>query len=229
MTRASVVLDFDGTVLDTEASVYQVWAELWDDHGHQLALGDWQRNIGTEDIFDPWVELEERIGRSLDEALHDHRHSRQDQLLAQLEPRLGVLRWLTDAEALGVPVGIASSSPSEWVESHLIRLGLRDYFSCLVCRDGEVPAKPNPTSYLLACERLDADPLKSVAVEDSPHGVAAAVGAGLFTVAIPHRLTVELDLSSADIVTNSLDDLTVSEALAMASSRGREIAPGPSP
>ena len=217
MSGSCLVLDFDGTILDTEDSVYQVWAELWDDHGHELALADWQRNIGTEDVLDPWIELENRLGRPLDEALHDERHSRQDQLLAKLQPRSGVLRWLSEAEAMDVPVGIASSSPFEWVESHLVRLGIRDHFLCVVCRDDDVPAKPDPTSYQVACERLGADPGASVAVEDSPHGVTAAVGAGLFTVATPHRLTVGLDLSAADIVVGSLDELTLSETLARAS------------
>jgi HAD superfamily hydrolase (TIGR01509 family) len=219
VSGSCLVLDFDGTVLNTEDSVYQVWAELWDDHGHELALVDWQRNIGTEDVFDPWIELENRLGRPLEEALHERRHSRQDQLLAKLEPRSGVLRWLSEADAINVPVGIASSSPSGWVESHLVRLGIHHRFLCIVCRDDEVPAKPDPTSYQVACERLGADPGASVAVEDSPHGVTAAVGAGLFTVATPHRLTVGLDLSAADIVVGSLDELTLSETLERASVR----------
>jgi len=219
VSGSCLVLDFDGTILDTEDSVYQVWAELWDDHGHELALVDWQRNIGTEAVFDPWTELENRLGRPLDEALRERRHSRQDQLLADLEPRPGVLCWLSDAAAMGLPVGIASSSPSEWVESHLVRLGIRDRFLCIICRDEEVPAKPDPTSYQVACKRLGADPGNSVAVEDSPHGVTAAVGAGLFTVATPHRLTVGLDLTAADILVGSLDELTLSETLARATAR----------
>lgn len=219
VSGSCLVLDFDGTVLNTEDSVYQVWAELWDDHGHELALVDWQRNIGTEDVFDPWIELENRLGRPLDAVLHEHRRSRQDQLLAELEPRSGVLRWLSDAEAMNLPVGIASSSPSEWVESHLVRLGIRDRFSCVVCRDEEIPAKPDPTSYQVACKRLGADPVDSVAIEDSPHGVTAAVGAGLFTVATPHRLTVGLDLTAADIIVGSLDDLALSETLVRATAR----------
>jgi HAD superfamily hydrolase (TIGR01509 family) len=219
MSGPCLVFDFDGTVLNTENSVYQVWAELWDDHGHELTLTDWQRNIGGEDVFDPWVELENRLGRPLEEALHGRRDSRLDQLLAELEPRSGVLRWLADAKAMDLPVGIASSSPSEWVEPQLVRLGIRDHFSCIVCRDDGVPPKPDPTSYRVACERLGADPGASVAVEDSPRGVAAAVGAGLFTVATPHRLTVGLDLSGADIVAVSLDELTLSETLGQATVR----------
>ena len=213
------MLDFDGTVLDTEEPLYRAWSEVWDEHGHQLAMVDWQRNIGTDDAFDPQVELENRLGRTLDPNVNHRRLIRRDQIQARHEPRPGVVRWLSEARDTDIPVGIASSSPLEWVEGHLGRLGLSEFFSCLVCRDGEVPAKPAPTSYLLACERLGCDPKRSVAVEDSPHGVAAAVTAGLFTVAVPHGLTANLDLSAADLVAGSLNDLTLADALARASRR----------
>jgi HAD superfamily hydrolase (TIGR01509 family) len=214
--RACLVLDFDGTILDTEESRYRAWAELWEAHGHQLLLSDWQRNLGTDDSFDAWVELERRLGESLDPQWHQKRLLRRDEIQAELGPRPGVLNWLASARALGIPIGIASSSPLGWVESNLERLRLRDFFSCVVCRDDDTPAKPDPTSYLLACDYLDADPSGSVAVEDSPHGVSAAVSAGLFTVAVPHGLTASLDLSHAHLVVSSLTQVSLTDALALA-------------
>jgi HAD superfamily hydrolase (TIGR01509 family) len=216
---ACVVFDFDGTILDTEEPVYRSWAELWRDHGHDLALDTWQATIGTEDAFDPWTELEARVGAPLDPALHDTRRARRDELQTGIAPRPGVVAWLDRAARLGVPVGIASSSPAPWVEAHLERLGLRHHFACLACRDDGVPAKPDPTSYRLACARLGGRPELSVAVEDSPNGVAAAAAAGLFTVAVPHPLTDGLDFSAADAVVASLDDFSLEDALARARAR----------
>ncbi len=214
-----LVLDFDGTILDTEAPLYGSWAELWADHGHQLALADWQRNIGGDDLFDPWAELEARLGRPLDAGLHDRRRIRRDEFQASQPLRDGIVDWLAEAAARGVPVGVASSSSQEWVEGKLELLGIRDRFTALVCRSDVVPAKPEPTSYQLACARLGADPARSVAVEDSPRGVAAAVAAGLYTVAVPHPLTRNLDLSAAQLVVDSLERLTLTEALERAAFR----------
>ncbi|HEX3981968.1 MAG TPA: HAD-IA family hydrolase [Acidimicrobiales bacterium] len=221
--RVGLILDFDGTILDTEDSIFRSWAELWDHHGQRLDRSDWQQNIGTDDSFDPWAELEVRLGRPLDPALAHRRRLRRDELQAN-RPRSGVMAWLAQAEDAGLPVGIASSSPSRWVEGHLERLGIRDRFSCVVCRTDTVPAKPEPDCYRLACQHLAADPARSVAVEDSPHGVAAAVGAGLFTVAVPHPLTGDLDLSAADLVVASLDDLTLGDVVEMARRRRPERA-----
>jgi HAD superfamily hydrolase (TIGR01509 family) len=213
MIGSCLVLDFDGTILDTEEPLYRAWAELWADHGQQLVVADWQRNIGRDDLFDPWGELELRLGRALDPGLNDLRRKRRDEIQAQFRPRPGVTDWLAAAKELGLPVGIASSSPIDWVDGHLSRLGLRDQFSCIVCRDDEIPAKPSPISYLTVCERVHAEPSRSVAVEDSPHGVAAAVAAGLFVVATPHGLTSGLDFSQADIVASSLGDLRFTDVL----------------
>ena len=152
MDAACLVLDFDGTILDTEEPIYRSWSELWAEHGEELALSDWQRTIGTDGVFDPWNQLEQRLGRPLDPALHDRRRSRRDELQRRHQPRPGIIGWLDEADALGIPVGIASSSPAHWVEGHLERLGLRARFECLVCCDDEVPPKPDPTSYRL-CSR----------------------------------------------------------------------------
>lgn len=216
---AALVLDFDGTVLDTEIALYVAWSELWEAHGQELDLVHWQTLIGTDGVFDPWAALEERVGRPLDEVHRERRRRRRDELLHELEPRPGVLDWLAEAEQLGVPVGIASSSPEEWVDGHLCRLGLRDHVQHLVCVDDVIPAKPDPTSYRTACERLGGDPARSVAVEDSPHGLVAATGAGLFTVAVPHDLTSSLDLGIADVVLTSLEELSLGEALDQARRR----------
>ncbi|MGE3834552.1 MAG: HAD family hydrolase [Acidimicrobiia bacterium] len=219
MGGACLVLDFDGTVLDTEEPVYRSWWELWDEHGHELDRSAWQAIIGTGDHFDPLAELQGRLGRALESVLVERRRVRRDELQAEHHVRPGIEAWLDEAAGQGIPVGVASSSPIEWVDGHLRRLGLRDRFDALVCAGDGVPPKPDPTSYRLACERLGAVPSRSVAVEDSPHGVFAAVTAGLYTVAVPHGLTFDLDLSAAHVVADSLHHLTLADALDAAAAR----------
>jgi HAD superfamily hydrolase (TIGR01509 family) len=219
LPRGCLVFDFDGTILDTEESLFRSWSELWSDHGHQLERVDWQRNIGGVDLFDPWAELEIRLGRPLEPGLVDGRRHRRDQIQADQTVRDGVLAWLSEAEALGIAVGVASSSDHAWVDGHLDRLGIRHRFATLVCAGEDVPAKPEPTSYRVACARLGAEPNRSVAVEDSPTGVSAATAAGLYTVAVPHDLTRDLDLRRADVVVDSLSSLSVGEAFARATAR----------
>jgi HAD superfamily hydrolase (TIGR01509 family) len=228
VSDGGLVLDFDGTVLDTEEPIYRSWQELWAEHGHELALADWQATIGTEGVFDPWDQLERRVGRPLDPAWHDRRRARRDELQARHHLRPGILAWLDAAGALDIPVGVASSSSVGWVSGHLERLGIRQHFQVIVGVDDAVPPKPDPSSYLRCCHGLGVDPTCSVAVEDSVNGVAAASSAGLYTVAVPHALTEDLDFSRADVVVASLATLSLSDALD-AAGRKRAVRRAPRP
>jgi len=210
----ALVLDFDGTIVDTETTLFQAYAEVFEGHGHELDRALWASIIGTDSDWDPLADLEARLGAPLDQAVHDRRRSRRDELIVAAGIRPGILEWLDEADALDIPVGIASSSPIDWVERHLDRLGLLERIACFACCNEVIPAKPDPTSYRLACEALGADPRRSIAVEDSPHGVAAATAAGLFTVAVPHDLTSSLDLSAADLVVGSLTELSLAALIA---------------
>jgi len=221
-----LVLDFVGTILETEEPQYRAWAELWGEYGHELSVTEWQQHIGNLEAFDPEAELERRINRKIEGPRHVELRRRRAELQALTGLRPGIEEWLADARAMDLSVGIASSSPREWVEPHLDRLGLRSRFNCVVCADARVRSKPAPDSYLRACALMDADPHLSVAVEDSPHGVRAATSAGLFVLAVPHGLTSALDLSAADVTLGSLLEMGLADALARAVRRPGRHPPG---
>jgi beta-phosphoglucomutase-like phosphatase (HAD superfamily) len=69
---------------------------------------------------------------------------------------------------------------------------------------------PAPDLYLRACELLGIEPTRSVALEDSPPGVAAARAAGMLVLGIPSVAGVELE---ADHVFGSLADPQVQRVI----------------
>jgi putative hydrolase of the HAD superfamily len=107
-----------------------------------------------------------------------------------------------------VPIGVASSSSLDWLDRHLERLGLRDRLGAVIGSDvvGGV-GKPAPDVYLRACADLGADPVRSVAIEDSANGVTAAKAAGMVAVAVPSQITRFNDFGHADLVVDSVADL----------------------
>ena len=78
--------------------------------------------------------------------------------------------------------------------------------------------KPAPDVYLRACADLGADPSRSVALEDSAHGVTAAKAAGMSVVAVPSHITRLNDFAHADLVVDSLAGTSTRRA-ALASAR----------
>ena len=125
----------------------------------------------------------------------------------------GVVQHIDQARALGLKVGVASSSTSEWVRGHLARLGILEKFDCLRCRDDVANAKPEPDLYIAVLDCLGVKPSEAIAIEDSPNGVTAAKRAGLRCVAIPNSITARLDLSSADVLLGSLAEISLPDLL----------------
>lgn len=218
---AALVFDFDGTVLETESVEFSAWVEIYATFGASLGRHEWSACIGRRGGFDPYAVLAGRATMSLptDEELRAMKCSRVAELLEPVGPQPGVVDWIEQARRLGVPVGLASSSPREWVDCHLQRLGLQAHFDVLACWDGSLRAKPEPDTYLAACIALDADPGSSVAVEDSPNGLTAAARAGLFCVAVPNDMTRHLALDVADLVVDSLVGLPLEHVVALAGRR----------
>jgi beta-phosphoglucomutase-like phosphatase (HAD superfamily) len=117
-------------------------------------------------------------------------------------------------------LGIVSSNDRVWVDVHLSRLEIADTWDVIITADGDTErAKPNPAMYVEALTALGVGPTEAVALEDSPHGVAAAKAAGIFCVAIPNEVTAELDLSGADLTVGSLEALPLEQLLEAASAR----------
>ena len=64
---------------------------------------------------------------------------------------------------------------------------MRRHFLVLVSSDEVAHGKPEPDVYLTACARLEAEPGRAAAVEDSTNGIRAAAAAGLAVIAIPNK------------------------------------------
>jgi beta-phosphoglucomutase-like phosphatase (HAD superfamily) len=73
--------------------------------------------------------------------------------------------------------------------------------------------KPDPELFVVALAGLGLEAGQAVVFEDSPNGVLAARRAGLFTVAVPTRMTEMLPLEQADLRLSSLAELPLEELL----------------
>jgi HAD superfamily hydrolase (TIGR01509 family) len=214
MSFRAVIFDFDGLILDTEGPVYRSWLEVYEAHGEPLPFELWVQIVGsTTTSFHPQHHLEERLGRPLSQEALDRRIGRRTEMILA-EPVLpGIVQHIDAAKSFGLLLGLASSSTRDWVSAHLERLGILDRFDCIRCRDDVPRAKPEPDLYLAVLACLDVDAEEAFAIEDSPNGVLAAKRAGLRCVAIPNPITARLDLSQADLILNSLAEVTLPDLL----------------
>jgi HAD superfamily hydrolase (TIGR01509 family) len=211
----AILFDFDGTLLDTESIDLRTWTEVFDAHGVAVPLDRFALRIGTLTGPNEFDELDALLEAPCDRDAVTATRRRRELELLELEPlRPGVGQFLEAARDLGLRVGIVSSSSRSWIQSNLERLGLVDGWATIVCADGDTTrCKPSPALYLEALELLGVAANEAIAVEDSPNGIASARAAGIFCVGFPNDVTSTLDLSQADLVVESLGDVSLADLL----------------
>jgi HAD superfamily hydrolase (TIGR01509 family) len=211
-----LIFDFDGLILETEMPDYISWQGIYKAHGVELPLESWASILGgkAESDFDPYDYLEELIGKKVDrEAIWIKRRKDNIELIESQPILPGVESCLADAKKMGLKLGVASSSPENWVVGHLTRLGLLEKFDVICTADDVENTKPDPALFTLTAEKLGVKPDEVIVFEDSPNGVLGAKRAGMFVVAVPNPLSEQLDLSRADMILSSLEEISLPELL----------------
>ena len=215
----ALVFDFDGLIVDTEVPIFRAWQRIYREHGQDLPLQQWLTIIGTASgPFDPVIDLAKKTGAKLDaqelKAL-EVLYYQEATALQQLLP--GVIDYLVAARQLGLKTAVASSSTRKWVMDHLNRLGIGGRFDAIICREDVKRTKPDPDLYLTALQRLGVQPAEAIAFEDSSNGIHAAKAAGLLCVVVPNLLTVDLDLTEADLRLLTLEAMPLRDVIKEAS------------
>jgi HAD superfamily hydrolase (TIGR01509 family) len=184
---SAVLLDMDGTLLDTEKVYFDSLVAALELHGF------------TDDIVAlchsmiglPGPECEllllDRYGEDfpLTGIRRAFAANRDEFFRAGLPLKRGAVDLLDALEACAFPKAIVTSSSRDSADQHLTLAGIRSRFEMILTRDDVARCKPHPDLYLLAAARLGAKPETCVAVEDSNHGVAAAHAAGAITIMVP--------------------------------------------
>jgi HAD superfamily hydrolase (TIGR01509 family) len=147
-----------------------------------------------------------------------------DRMAAQYDVRLPLLPGAVEVvERLGRrwPLGLASSSPRRLINTVLEAAGLAQRFQVTISTEEVGAGKPSPVVYQTVVWRLGVDPVQAVAIEDSSNGLRSAATAGLGVLAVPNAdfPPSEDALALAEIIVNSLDEIT----LELVASMGRRV------
>ncbi|MGN9784441.1 HAD family hydrolase [Nonomuraea sp. ZG12] len=203
----AVFFDMDGLLVDTERVWLEVETEVmaglggqWTpEHQTHLVGGSMERTVGY---------MLAVSGSSASPA-----EVRESMITGMVARLAGGVRVMPGADELlealrdeGVPVALVTSSLPEIADAVLKSVG-RDRFDAIVTAGDVVRPKPDPEPYLTAARLLGAEPVRSVVLEDSPTGVAAATAAGCAVVAVPSLLPIEA--APGRLVVPSLTEVTV--------------------
>jgi beta-phosphoglucomutase len=209
MASRAVLFDFNGTLSDDEPIVCAIFQELFAERGRPLSTETYFSELaGTSDpeIVRAWLGAE-------DPALVAEKVARYRARVEDGSTVYEAAREAVRVAASEAAVGVVSGATREEIAPALTAAGLDEFVAAMVTVDDVSQGKPDPEGYLVALERLGAEPKGSVAFEDSEPGIEAALAAGLRCVAVLGTLPRER-LTRADAIVEQLDADAVRQALA---------------
>jgi HAD superfamily hydrolase (TIGR01509 family) len=206
----AVIFDLDGILIDSE--------HVWDEVRQQLAEergGRWNENASRDMMGMSSIEWSRYMRDVV--GLEEEPEEISAEVVRRLEERYRTgIPLIPGAEqaverlAARWPLALASSSNRELIDLVLTESGLGGFFRASVSSEEVARGKPAPDVFLEAARRLDADPTRCAAIEDSENGILAAKAAGMRTIAIPNPQYPphEDALTSADLVLATIEELT---------------------
>ncbi|MFJ2605034.1 HAD family hydrolase [Streptomyces sp. NPDC091279] len=203
----AVLLDMDGTLVDTEGFWWDVEVDVFARLGHTLD-DSWRHVVVGGPMTRSAGFLIEATGADI--TLPDLSVLLNDGFEARIATALplmpGAARLLAELSEYEIPTALVSASHRRIIDRVIASLGPR-HFRLTVAGD-EVPrTKPHPDPYLAAAAGLGVNPARCAVIEDTATGVAAAEAAGCHVVAVPSlapiapaaRRTVVSSLEEVDL------------------------------
>jgi len=187
----AVLWDMDGTLVDTEPYWIAAEAPLVEEYGGTWTHEDALQLVGLS--LDASARILQQAGVRLS----------VDKIITTLSARViascvengvpfrpGALELLCDLRAAGIRTGLVTMSMRHMA---LAIADLIDFpaFDVVVAGDDAHRPKPYPDPYLQAAEALGVDIADTVAIEDSPNGLRAAIASGAVALGVPNMVSLD--------------------------------------
>jgi HAD superfamily hydrolase (TIGR01509 family) len=198
----AVILDMDGTLLDTEP----VAARAWFDAASELGIG-FEPTLPHRLIGRTFTDCRALIAQAHDadypvDALMARWHAAYDAIVERegvaLKPGAAELvDWLA---AEGIARAVATSTRRARALVKLEHAALARHMHAIVGGDEVASGKPAPDIFLAAASRLGVVPARCVVIEDSAAGVAGAQAAGMAAIMVPDLVAPDASLRATGVL-----------------------------
>jgi HAD superfamily hydrolase (TIGR01509 family) len=207
-TPAAVLWDMDGTIVDTEPYWMQAEGELVASFGGSWTHDDAMTLIGSG--LDRSARILQEFGVELPirEIIERLTSQVMDEITRKVPWRPGAVEMLTALQQAGIPQALVTMSIDRMAR-HVAGFGPEGVFGTIVSADTVTQSKPHPEAYLTAAGILGVDITQTLAIEDSPTGVASAVASGAVVIGVEHLLN--LDDTGADRVWPTLGGRSIAD------------------
>jgi HAD superfamily hydrolase (TIGR01549 family) len=179
----TVVLDIDGTLVDTNYQHAIAWHRALRDHGYVVQLWEIHRHIGMGGDQIVAALIGDDGERSDGDAIREAEGEAYGELIGEVQAMHGASELLRELREDGMKAILASSAKAEEVEHYLDLLDARDLVEGWTTSADVERTKPHPDLVHAALEKVDNDG-PAVMLGDSTWDITAAEAAGLPTMAV---------------------------------------------
>lgn len=209
-TIETLIFDLDGTLVDSEPLQFQAFNEVFSQHGHPVSPTEYDQWRHWQ-VIPRWIESR---GLTLHpDPIRRAKKAVYDRLIRdQITLKPGA-KQLVESASTHFRLAIASGSRRESIEQCMSKFDLLQHFEIL-CSTADVGhGKPHPAVFIQAARQMSILPTNAVVIEDSVTGLEAANAAGMRCIVCPDTFlpAPRASLSTADLIVDSLEDLTITQ------------------
>jgi len=174
----TLLLDLDGTIIDSDPVHAQVFIDLMAEYGKTMDEPLYYKAIHGRQNVEIFAEL---LPDTDPQAMSVLKEARYRERIAEVTLIAGLHDFIARVRDAGWKVGMVTNAPRANADAAIGAFDLHDAFDTIVVGDECARGKPDPLPYLTALANLGGTASATLAVEDSPAGIRSAVGAGLHT------------------------------------------------
>lgn len=182
MKNFSVIFDMDGTLLDTQAIFYPAWDFAGELQGYKNLSKHVPNVLGVNEAHCKAYIKSLYPGLDVDRFWLDMIGYAEKNVVIAFKS--GAKELLAFLKENGIKFALASGSPHAMITRNLNALGVYNDFDVLVGGMDVQNGKPAPDLFLLAAEKLGANPHDCFVFEDSGNGIRAGHAAGMKCIGI---------------------------------------------
>jgi len=211
----AMIFDMDDVIVNSSPLHFEAYEKALEDFGIKAPKieGDLRRDIYGMRIKEIMELLAREFKMNVDVkelTLHRNRYFMELIRKKGVMPMPGLFELIENIKGWELKRAVASSGVRDYVNEVIRRLGLAGFFGAVVTGDDVLNPKPAPDVFLAAAAKLGVKPADCAVLEDAAKGIEAAKRAGMLAIGVKNSVVDSgQDMSGADIVVNSLDEITL--------------------
>jgi HAD superfamily hydrolase (TIGR01509 family) len=181
---SALLFDLDGTLVNTDPVHFLAWQKMLSRYDVYIDESFYQKNISGRLNPEILADILPQLSSQQAVDFADEKEAMFRDMAPSLQRLPGLDELLAWTDTHNIKRALVTNAPRANAYFMLEVLGLGAAFELIVLAEDEEKAKPDPTPYRVAAQRLGVNVDNAIAFEDSPSGIKSSVGAGIKTIGV---------------------------------------------